>query len=135
MSKENNLKDFLADLYQGIVSKKADASKNPQDFRSEIEAIETGGGESDLPVYGGEYVSLGVTLISFYIDGISTPYQAESGMSWAKWCDSKYNTEGWYEHAMTGTPYNPNTQRCITMVSMGDEIIADYTYTTGAAPA
>lgn len=68
MSKQNNLKDFLADLYQGIVSKKPDASKNPQDFRSEIESIETGDGESDLPVYNGEYVSLGVTLISFTID-------------------------------------------------------------------
>lgn len=41
MSKQNNLKDFLADLYQGIVSKKPDASKNPQNFRSEVESIET----------------------------------------------------------------------------------------------
>lgn len=42
MGKENNLKDYLTDLYEGIASKKSDASRNPQDFRSEIEAIETG---------------------------------------------------------------------------------------------
>lgn len=50
MSKENNLKDYLTDLYQGIASKKPDASKNPQDFRAEIEAIETGGVDSPLPI-------------------------------------------------------------------------------------
>lgn len=39
MSKENNLKDYLVDLYRGIASKKPGASKNPQDFRAEIESI------------------------------------------------------------------------------------------------
>ncbi len=39
MSKSDNLNDYLADLYQGIASKKPGASKNPQDFRSEIESI------------------------------------------------------------------------------------------------
>lgn len=39
MSKQNSLKDYLVDLYEGIVSKKPDASKNPQDFRSEIEKL------------------------------------------------------------------------------------------------
>ena len=43
MSKENNLKDFLADLYVGISSRKPGASKNPQDFRKEIESIPAGG--------------------------------------------------------------------------------------------
>jgi hypothetical protein len=42
MSKENNLTDYLEDLYQGIASKKPGASKNPQDFRAEIESITTG---------------------------------------------------------------------------------------------
>lgn len=42
MSKQDNLKDYLADLYQGIASKKPGASKNPQDFRREIESIVTG---------------------------------------------------------------------------------------------
>ena len=42
MSKENNLKDYLTDLYEGIATKKPDASRNPQNFRAEIESIETG---------------------------------------------------------------------------------------------
>lgn len=46
MSKQDNLKDFLTDLYAGIVSKKPNASRNPQDFRSEIESIELGSGET-----------------------------------------------------------------------------------------
>lgn len=43
MGKQNNLKDYLTDLYDGISSKKPDASRNPQNFRAEIEAIKTGG--------------------------------------------------------------------------------------------
>ena len=39
MATNNNLKDYLIDLYQGIASRKANASKNPQDFRSEIENL------------------------------------------------------------------------------------------------
>ena len=31
-------------------------------------------------------------LINFTING--TSYQAEEGMTWAKWCDSEYNTYG-----------------------------------------
>ena len=49
MSKENNLKDYLADLYQGIASKKPNASKNPQNFRAEIESIQGGGGVCHNP--------------------------------------------------------------------------------------
>lgn len=44
MSKSDNLRDYLADLYEGIASKKPNASRNPQDFRREIEGIESGGG-------------------------------------------------------------------------------------------
>lgn len=42
MSKANNLKDYLTDLYQGIASKKPGASRNPQNFRAEIESIQVG---------------------------------------------------------------------------------------------
>lgn len=42
MAKKDNLKDYLKDLHEGIKTKKPDASRNPQDFRSEIESIETG---------------------------------------------------------------------------------------------
>ena len=49
MSKQNNLKDYLTDLYEGIASKKPGASRNPQDFRQEIESIEGGSsGDVDL---------------------------------------------------------------------------------------
>ena len=41
MSKQNNLKDYLTDLYAGIATKKPDASRNPQNFRAEIESIES----------------------------------------------------------------------------------------------
>lgn len=41
MAKTNNLNDYLADLYLGIRSKNQKASKNPQNFRREIEAIST----------------------------------------------------------------------------------------------
>lgn len=60
MSKQNNLKDYLTDLYQGIATKKPNASKNPQDFRSEIESIVTGGEElpewniTDHTITGGD---------------------------------------------------------------------------------
>lgn len=47
MGKQDNLRDYLADLYQGIKTKKPNASRNPQDFRSEIESIEVGGGGID----------------------------------------------------------------------------------------
>lgn len=39
MPKNNNLQDYLQDLYEGIKSRKPDASKNPQDFRREIENL------------------------------------------------------------------------------------------------
>lgn len=32
--------------------------------------------------------------ITFYIDG--QPFNAKSGMTWAEWCDSEFNTEGYY---------------------------------------
>lgn len=44
---------------------------------------------------GGYYYKLVLpALISFTIAGIS--YQAEEGMTWAEWCESKYNTPGCY---------------------------------------
>lgn len=55
MGKQDNLRDYLADLYQGIKTKKPNASRNPQDFRSEIESIEVGGG-SALPYYDGTVI-------------------------------------------------------------------------------
>ena len=46
MAKNDNLKDFLADLADAIREKKGTSDPiNPQDFTSEIASIETGGGE------------------------------------------------------------------------------------------
>lgn len=42
MSKQNNLKDYLTDLYEGISTKRPSASRNPQNFRAEIESIQVG---------------------------------------------------------------------------------------------
>ena len=71
MSKQNNLKDYLTDLYEGISSKNPNASRNPQDFRAEMESlfgaldeaeleeiyklIGSGAGESHPMLYDGEY--------------------------------------------------------------------------------
>lgn len=42
MNKQTNLQAFLTDLYQGIASKRPGASRNPQNFRAEIESIKGG---------------------------------------------------------------------------------------------
>lgn len=39
-------------------------------------------------------VEAAANLISFTIAG--TSYQAEEGMTWAEWCNSSYNTDGYY---------------------------------------
>lgn len=39
MPKNNNLQDYLKDLYEGIKSVKPSASKDPQQFRSEVESL------------------------------------------------------------------------------------------------
>ena len=70
-----------------------------------------------------------VEMITFNIDGLS--YQAEAGMTWAEFCESKYNTDGMFVRddyiffdemqivqRMDGTLINP-----------ADEIISDFTYT------
>ena len=70
------------------------------------------------------------TLISFTIG--NRTYQAEEGMTWADWCASEYNTDGWYEHPMTCTPSDGYV--AVTLVTMEDEIIADTEYFTGSLP-
>ena len=78
----------------------------------------------------GEVEEEAPTLISFTIG--NTTYQAEEGMTWADWCASEYNTDGWYEHPMTGTPSDGYV--AVTFVTMEDEIIADTEYNTGSLP-
>ena len=52
-----------------------------------------------LKVVDGEWgLSTLVSLIEFVIisdnTDVETTYQAEAGMTWEQWCDSKYNTDG-----------------------------------------
>lgn len=75
MSKENNLKDFLADLYVGISSRKPGASKNPQDFRKEIESIPAGGSSE-----GGSAECLGNHIIE--VDELPTENIDEAASYW-----------------------------------------------------
>lgn len=50
MAKNDNLTDFLTDVANAIRTKKGTTDLiNPQDFSSEIESIQTGGGENKLP--------------------------------------------------------------------------------------
>ena len=49
--------------------------------------------DTDMVRYGDTYtLAGGVTTISFTIEG--TPYTADSGMTWAQWVSSAYNTDG-----------------------------------------
>lgn len=65
MAKNNNLKDFLIDLYEGIASKKPNASRNPQDFRSEIESI----GEGSYEVYNGAFEGNAEIVVGGNVEG------------------------------------------------------------------
>lgn len=53
-----------------------------------------------------------VVLITFTING--TEYQAEEGMIWVDWCDSKYNSIGLY--ATDGISYNSLLQNAYGML-------------------
>ncbi len=81
MSKQNNLKDYLTDLYAGIVAKKPGASRNPQNFRSEIEAIET-----EVATFDGTInIEPSLTTISgCYIIDASKAYDALSALPASK---------------------------------------------------
>lgn len=73
---------------------------------SKVSDYETfrGGGEYITPnisliddgkrVYSEKKVNNESNLITFRINNIE--YQAEEGMTWAEWCDSKYNSIGLY---------------------------------------
>lgn len=69
-----------------------------------------------------------VTLIQFNIGTMSstTTYQAESGMTWAQWCSSSYNTAEFY---ISGTSvYEKGGGRSIENVNSTDTITANATY-------
>lgn len=138
MAKNDNLNDYLADLYLGIRSKNPNASKNPQDFRSEIENISTA---DSIPEWDGSLTK----IITFAID--DTEYQAVDGMTWAEWVESDYNTDEYkidvnaatYPNKvyrgnlnLGGTAYFITTIDSSDVTTDGvapdDVIVADYTY-------
>lgn len=90
-----------------------------------------GSNSSQLTVYNGEHHA--VVPISFTID--STSYSADDGMTWAEWCASAYNTDGFYasnyyvldSNGMMGVAYIGS------LVAPSAVIIADATYATEPA--
>lgn len=70
------------------------------------------------------------SLITFTIDG--TSYQAESGMTWAEWCESDYNTGDyrlngiWINKGGNGSSYVANSSG--TFVTTSDTIISGHPY-------
>ena len=86
-------------------------------FSSRFAAFEDGDVGGDT---GGDTVS----TITFDIDG--TIQQAEEGMTWADWCESSYNTDG-YVTGMFSKVYN-NTGHLVCHkagLGIGDEVSAD----------
>ena len=89
---------------------------------------------NSLPYYDGTVEDVGgVELISFTIDG--TSYQAESGMTWGEWCESSYNTDGYYTVG-SGTDLICNSSGRTVIGSNGavrpyTEIISNANYSTG----
>ena len=76
-------------------------------------------------------------LISFTVGGVS--YQAEEGMTWKQWCNSKYNTKGayimlgngvntvhWEDYS--GTYFYAVSKGDGTVVNESDIIISNYSY-------
>lgn len=72
------------------------------------------------------------SLITFTIDG--TSYQAESGMTWAEWCESEYNTAGFYIFGGFEVRLNNKTLVDASMfaVSAESEIVSGEAYSTTA---
>lgn len=71
-------------------------------------------------------------MISFTIDG--TTYQAESGMTWSEWCQSSYDTGGYYvgefNRVMNSEHYVVDEAGSTYFASGNDLIRGGYTYIT-----
>lgn len=75
-----------------------------------------------------ESLGSAVTYINFKID--STTYQAESGMTWAEWVNSEYNTSGYYisDSSVCGSVEYQKVYYSNELVSPDSEIVADRVY-------
>lgn len=81
-------------------------------YNGNVIATITDGQTATLPCEGKKMatdlvvsISKSVNLISFTIGG--TAYQAEEGMTWAEWCESSYNSDGYWGIGSTGVVYDP----------------------------
>lgn len=85
-----------------------------------------GGSTPAIESYGGAITIVGA-LISFTLNDVI--HQARSGMTWAQWCESAYNTGGW-SVSENNIMRNDGTE-IIDNVTPTDVIIAEaaYTYT------
>lgn len=69
----------------------------------------------------------GVTLITFYYN--STPYQAEEGMTWSEFIDSRYNTGGFYtEYGSVFTDYYNMVYHNYNAIAPTTQIVANAFY-------
>lgn len=68
----------------------------------------------------------GPVMITFTVDG--TTYQAENGMTWKQWCNSEYNTDGFYHDADFIQTVNKANGYYIAVYPT-DAIIANNNYT------
>lgn len=65
-----------------------------------------------------------INLINFTIEGVS--YQAEEGMTWLDWINSKYNIDGYYQNgSVTNIVYAPQENYGFTVGYIDTELIED----------
>ena len=68
-----------------------------------------------------------IPIITFYIT--NTEYQAEDGMTWGEWVDSKYNVDGFSKQQVSESMIiinSPNTGDCIHrngLIVKGEDVI------------
>ncbi len=77
----------------------------------------------------GEYEVPSVTLIDFTITHLvnAKHFQAEDGMTWSEWCNSAYNTDGFYISGYYVVDPSGNLEVCVgnNPVSPNDIILAE----------
>ena len=77
-----------------------------------------------------------ITFTVAYTYG-NVEYQAEEGMTWQQWCESSYNTAGFYVYANQSILFNNGGDFMVNYSGSGvmpsDTIVANATYDTSVA--
>jgi hypothetical protein len=88
---------------------------------------------TDQDAMHNEFGNSNIIHFSIYHDdyGETYTYQADKGMTWLDWCNSEYNTDGWWcdENGEEGV-YNDNLACWISNVYYDTTITEDKTYST-----